>query len=192
MWRRPLAARRPTRNRPWRFGPVCLYPDTRTRMMPVLRPADVVAEVPLLQRAGPEVLHDDVGALDEIEEQIAALGLAQVSVTAFLLRACTVQKKWWPSSSAWPHVRSGSGAPGGSILMTSAPMSPSNRPANGRDQRADLDHPMPSSGPVTVTVGGAWPGSQSVQTLTAWRSVSRWARLEVVVVSCWGLACTAI
>src|SRR5690625_4148470 len=53
------------------------------------------------------------------------------SVTAFLLRACTVQKKWRPSRSACPQVRSGSGLPGSSILMTSAPMSPSSRPANG-------------------------------------------------------------
>jgi hypothetical protein len=36
----------------------------------------VVTEVPLLQGAGPEVLDDDVGLLDEVEEELAALGLA--------------------------------------------------------------------------------------------------------------------
>jgi len=49
--------------------------------------------VPLLKGARPEVLNDDVGFLDEIEEQRPAGLLPRFSVTAFLLRACTVQKK---------------------------------------------------------------------------------------------------
>ncbi len=103
---------------------------------PIAFAQHVVTQVPLLQRAGPEVLHDDVGALDQVQEQLPALlGSRRSSVTAFLLRACTVQKKWCPSSSACPQVRSGSGLPGGSILITSAPMSPSSRPANGPEIR---------------------------------------------------------
>ena len=54
--------------------------------MPLLRARErVVAEPPLLQRARPEVLDDDVAALDEIEEQVAACGLAQVERDGFLV-----------------------------------------------------------------------------------------------------------
>ena len=68
---------------------------------------------------------------------------------ALLLRACTVQKTWCPSTSAWPQVRNGSGAPGGSTLMTSAPMSPSSRPANGPAISVPSSSTRtPSSGPV--------------------------------------------
>ena len=75
-------------------------------------------------------------------------GRRRSSVMALLLRACTVQKTWCPSSSAWPQVRSGSGAPGGSTLMTSAPMSPSSRPANGPAIKVPSSSTrMPSSGP---------------------------------------------
>src|SRR5262249_16445067 len=38
----------------------------------------VVAQVPLLQRARPEVLNHDVGLLDELEEQLTAAWPAQV------------------------------------------------------------------------------------------------------------------
>ncbi len=108
----------------------------------------VVAKVPLFQCAGTKVLHHDVGFLDEIKEQLAATWPAQVECDPLLLRACTVQKTWCPSSSAWPQVRNGSGAPGGSTLMTSAPMSPSSRPANGPAIKVPSSSTrMPSSAP---------------------------------------------
>ena len=54
--------------------------------MPLLRAFSVVVtQAPLLQRAGPEVLDDDVGALDEIEEEVAARGLAQIERDGFLV-----------------------------------------------------------------------------------------------------------
>ena len=57
-------------------------------------------------------------------------GWRRSSVTLFLLRDCTCHHTLVPSLSK-RHLRSGSPSPGGSILMTSAPKSPSVLPQNG-------------------------------------------------------------
>ena len=49
----------------------------------------------------------------------------------FLLRATTGHHSDLPCAFSRPHTRSGSPCPGGSTLMTSAPMSPSSWPQNG-------------------------------------------------------------
>ena len=52
---------------------------------PVAGVEHVVAQVPAFQRAGPEVLHDDVTAVDEFEEQFAARLGAQVEGDGLLV-----------------------------------------------------------------------------------------------------------
>ena len=69
-----------------------------------------------------------------------ASGCLRSSVTDFLLRACAYHHSDVPWCSL-RHFLSGSPAPGGSILITSAPNSASRRAQNGPgDQRAQLDH----------------------------------------------------
>ena len=55
-------------------------------------------------------------------------GMRKLAETDFLLRATTSHCTF---SAPWPQTRIGSPAPGGSTLMTSAPMSPSNWPQKG-------------------------------------------------------------
>ena len=52
-------------------------------------------------------------------------------VMAFLLRATTGHQSDLPLIFSWPQARKGSPWLGGSILMTSAPRSPSNWPQKG-------------------------------------------------------------
>ena len=66
-------------------------------------------------------------------------GLRRSSATERLLRDCTCHQTEVPSLSS-RHLRSGSPAPGGSILITSAPKSPSVLAAEGAgDQLAQLE-----------------------------------------------------
>ena len=80
------------------YGPVCPYPETRARTSPgfdLLHPLE--AEVPALERPGPEVLDDDVRAADKLEQKfLPALG-ARFSVTHFLLRDWTGHQSERPS-----------------------------------------------------------------------------------------------
>src|SRR3954465_3455367 len=55
----------------------------------------------------------------------------RLSVMHRLLRTSTGHSRPLPSTRPRPHSRIESGLPGGSTLMTSAPRSPSSRPANG-------------------------------------------------------------
>ena len=107
--------------------------DAREHDQPRVDLAQLVRpEVPALERAGPEVLDDDVGLPGELEQQLlAALLRGGSRVMHFLLRDWTGHQSDAAVVSAWPHSRSGSGCPGASTLMTSAPRSPSRRPANG-------------------------------------------------------------
>src|SRR3954454_6748359 len=71
----------------------------------------------------------------------------------FLLRTRIGQSRLLPSSCPRPHSRIESGLPGGSTLMTSAPMSPSRRPANGPASIPPSSMTRsPSSGPASGTV----------------------------------------
>ena len=146
---------------------------------PIAFAQHVVTEIPLLQGAGPEVLDDDVGLLDEVEEELAALGLAQVQRHGLLVArvdrpeevvsvefgltpgAQRIWGAWWLDlDDLGAHV---------------AQQSPGERSG---DQRADLDDPdaVERAGhghlaPVTTRAGAASPCT----TPTAWRNVSRWS-----------------
>src|SRR4051812_42670738 len=82
----------------------------------------------------------------------------RLSVMQRLLRTSTGHSRLLPSICPRPHSRIESGLPGGSTLMTSAPRSPSSRPANGPASMPPSSMTLtPASGPS----GAAWRSSGS-------------------------------
>src|SRR4051812_39117764 len=85
-----------------------------------------------------------------------------------LLRTRTGHSRLLPSIWPRPHSRIESGLPGGSTLMTSAPRSPSRRPANGPASMPPSSMTRsPSRGPASGTVlvertGEPFAGAQDV------------------------------
>ena len=94
------------------------------------------AEVPFLERARAEILDQEVGLRGELEQEPLPLGLAQVERDRFLVaRDDRPPERRARPAFCRPQSRIGSPCPGGSILMTSAPMSPSSWPQNGPASR---------------------------------------------------------
>ena len=89
---------------------------------------DIGAQPPFFDGAGLEILDQDIGGGDQFADQFLTFGIRKFADTAFLLRATTSHHSL---SSPRPQLRIGSPWPGGSTLMTSAPMSPSNCPQKG-------------------------------------------------------------
>ena len=111
------------------------------------------------------------------------LASRRFSVTAFLLRACTVQKKWWPSSSAWPQVRSGIGRARRfdlDDLGAHVAQQPSGERAG--DQRADLDDADAVQRSGDAHCEKPCRVAQSATMPTASRSLSALVGTSVVVV----------
>ena len=88
------------------------------------------AQAELFQHAGTEILDQDVGPGDQFVHERAPSGCFRLTVTDFLLRACTYHHSEVPSYSL-RHLRSGSPPSGDSILITSAPNSARMRVQNG-------------------------------------------------------------
>ena len=181
MYRRPLAASATdaypafVRLRPGL--PVARHPHQDDARIAFAQ--NVVTKAPLLQRAGPEVLDDDVGALDEVEEQFAAAGDAQVQRHRLLVAGMhrpedvvSVQLGLAPGAQRV-------GLPG-RLDLDHLGAHVAEQPAGERpgDQRADLDHAdaVERAGDRHPTSSEKpWRVSQSVQMPTACRSVSRWS-----------------
>ena len=150
-------------------------------MMPSIALAQhVVTQAPLLQRARPEVLDDDVGALDEVQEQVAARGLAQVQGDGFLVagvhrpeEVVAVEFGLPPGAQRVRRARR--------LDLDDLGAHVAEQPARERpgDQRADLDDAdaVQRAGVVSAAENPC-RCSQSVQMPTAWRSVSRWSGPE--------------
>src|SRR3546814_10531522 len=82
-----------------------------------------------LQLARPEIFDDDVAVRDELRMSSLPPSVLRSTVTLRLLRPCIDHHMERPFTIS-PHWRAGSPA-GGSILITSAPRSPSKRVQNG-------------------------------------------------------------
>ena len=91
----------------------------------------LVAETPLLERAGAEVLDHDVDLARQPAHDVLALGRRAGRRRSTSCCATGSRHHSEVPSCSRRHVRSGSPAPGGSTLITSAPNSASSRAANG-------------------------------------------------------------
>ncbi len=155
----------PTRSRPppLRVGPVLAEHRDAHHDEPGVEVGR--ADVPLLERAGTEVLHDDVGGGREAAEQVLTLGLAQVEGDALAAPALhrpeqrvarptavspSVASAAFAGVTNGPMSRMKSPRPGCSILMTSAPCSPSRPAQKGAAMRVPRSRTRtPASGPLT-------------------------------------------
>ena len=187
MWRSPLAAFGDGGVTGfWASGPVCRNRTPDQDETRIGLGQNVIAQIPLLQGAGPEVLDDDVGLLRQIQKDLGALcGLRRLRVIDF----CCVRARSTESGAVefgLPHVRIGSGWPGASILMTSAPMSPSRRPAKGPEISVPISITrMPSSAPVVNVCLSVLVRKLVVRTLQHRRASSFHARDRAVAATLW-------
>ncbi len=109
---------------------------------PIAFAQNVVAEIPLLQRARPEVLDDDVGALDEVEEEVAAAGLTQVERDGLLVAGVHRPEEVVPVEFGLPPGAQRIGrARRLDLDDLGAHVAEQPSRERSRDQRADLDDP---------------------------------------------------
>ena len=136
----------------------------------------VVSQVPFLQGAGTEVLHHDVGFLDEVTEQLAAAGTSQVQGDCFFVARVHGPEDVVPAELGLAPGAQRVRGTGGLDLDHVGAHVPEQPPGEGSgDQGAQLEHPYPVQRPGGIHHGLAksWRTSQSVTILTAALSWSR-------------------
>ena len=155
--------------------PVARYPNQDDPRIALAE--NVVTQVPLLQRARAEVLHHDVGLLDEIEEQLAAARPTQVqrdgSLVAGVHRPEHVVPVDFGLAPGAQRVRCARWLDLDDVGTHVAEQPAGERPG---DQGAQLEHPdavQRTGGAVMPFPANLWRTSQSVTTVTASRNLSR-------------------
>ena len=109
---------------------------------PIAFAQHVVTEIPLLQGAGPEVLDDDVGLLDEVQEELAPLGRAQVQRRGLLVAGVDRPEEVVPVEfGLTPGAQRVWGAGWLDLDDLGAHVAQQSSGERSRDQRADLDDP---------------------------------------------------
>ncbi len=154
--------------------PVARHPDQDDARVALAE--HVVTQVPLLQRAGTEVLHHDVGFLDQIKEQLAAARSAQVQRDGLLVASVHRPENVVPVDFGLPPGPQRIRCTGWFHLDDlGAHVAEQSAGERTGDQRAQLEHPDAVQRPVGVSCAPAksWRTSQSVTISTAWRNLSR-------------------
>ena len=150
------------------------------------------AEVPALERAGPEVLGDDVGGGGEALDEGLALGGAQVAGDGLLVARLDQPEVGEPVGGGAAEAAEIVATPGCSTLITSAPNSPSSvqqkgaatkvarssavRPSSGRAMRRHCSAPTRRSVGPSLTASRRSSIIGRPRRLESWRHVLRRAR----------------
>src|SRR5262249_54898079 len=128
----------------------------------------LVRETPFLQRAQPEIVNEHVGLIDKGCENLLPGRTCHVERDGALVAIHAEEISGLVPGEWGPQLRVSSPLPGGSTLITSAPMSPSIMVESGPARmRVRSMTRIPASGPVAAGAAGA---SCVISTSCAWRA----------------------